>query len=88
MNGQIIFDMHSASSVKVLVDFSSEDYYSRVANSLGDKEQSAVIGSFEEQAAVWSRPPLKLETWTYVFLRSNNIGEEQTMIELSSRVYP
>jgi hypothetical protein len=56
MDGQIFIDMQSANSVKVLSDFSSEDYYSRIANSLGNKEQSAVIGSFEEQTAVWSRP--------------------------------
>ena len=56
MDGQIVIDMQSASSVEVLSDFSTEDYYSRIVNSLGNKEQSAVIGSFEEQTAVWSRP--------------------------------
>nr|CAB3461509.1 unnamed protein product [Digitaria exilis] len=61
-DGQIVMDKQSASLVKVLGDFSTEDYYSRVANSLGKKEQSAVIGSFEEQTAVWSRPPKNLET--------------------------
>ncbi|KXG21977.1 hypothetical protein SORBI_3009G134300 [Sorghum bicolor] len=62
MDGQIVINMQSASSVKVLSDFNTEDYYSRIANSLGHKERSAVIGSFEEQTAIWSRPPLKLET--------------------------
>jgi hypothetical protein len=28
-----------------------------LANSLANKKQSAVIGSFEEQMAIWSRPP-------------------------------
>jgi len=56
-NGQIFVDKLSASSVEVLADFSTEEYYSRLANSLGNKEQSAVIGSFEEQTALWSRPP-------------------------------
>ena len=56
MDGQIVIDMQSASSVEVLSDFSTEDYCSRIVNSLGNKEQSAVIGSFEEQTAVWSRP--------------------------------
>ncbi|OEL13666.1 hypothetical protein BAE44_0025316, partial [Dichanthelium oligosanthes] len=60
--GQIVVDKQSASSVKVLADFSVKECYSRVANSLGNKVQSAVIGSFEEQTAVWSRPPQKLET--------------------------
>lgn len=58
-NGQIVVDKLSASSVEVLADFSNEEYYSRLANSLGNKEQSAVIGSFEEQTAVWSKPPKK-----------------------------
>jgi dihydrodipicolinate reductase len=61
-DGQIVKDKESASLVKVLVDFSAEDYYTRVTNSLCNKEQSAVIGSFEEQTAVWSRPPKNLET--------------------------
>ncbi|CAN6337636.1 unnamed protein product [Urochloa humidicola] len=61
-DGQIVVDKQSASLVKVLVNFSTENYYSRIANSLGNKKQSAVIGSFEEQTAVWSRPPKNLET--------------------------
>nr|TKW27362.1 hypothetical protein SEVIR_3G252700v2 [Setaria viridis] len=61
-DGQIVLDKQTAGSVKVLVDFSTEQYYSRLANSLGNKEQSAVIGSFEEQIAVWSRPPQKSGT--------------------------
>uniref|UniRef100_K3Z3Q5 Inosine/uridine-preferring nucleoside hydrolase domain-containing protein n=1 Tax=Setaria italica TaxID=4555 RepID=K3Z3Q5_SETIT len=61
-DGQIVLDKGTAGSVEVLADFSTEQYYSRLANSLGNKEQSAVIGSFEEQIAVWSRPPQKLGT--------------------------
>lgn len=61
-DGQIVLDKQTAGSVEVLADFSTEQYYSQLANSLGNKEQSAVIGSFEEQIAVWSRPPQKLGT--------------------------
>jgi hypothetical protein len=38
----------SANSVKVLVDFSSEEYYNRVPDSLCNKEQSAIMSSFAE----------------------------------------
>ncbi|CAL5094891.1 unnamed protein product [Urochloa decumbens] len=61
-DGQIVVDKRSANLVKVLVGFSIEDYYSRIAIYLGNKVQSAVIGSFEEQTAIWSRPPKNLET--------------------------
>ncbi|RCV17777.1 hypothetical protein SETIT_3G246900v2 [Setaria italica] len=60
-DGQIVVNKESANSVKVLVDFSREEYYNRVANSLSNTEQSAVISSFEEQTRIWSRPPVKLE---------------------------
>ncbi|GJM88558.1 hypothetical protein PR202_ga04634 [Eleusine coracana subsp. coracana] len=60
MDGQIVVNRQSANPVKVLVDFSSEIYYTCVANSLGSKEQSAVIGSFAEQRAIWSKPPKNL----------------------------
>uniref|UniRef100_A0A0A9DM55 Inosine/uridine-preferring nucleoside hydrolase domain-containing protein n=1 Tax=Arundo donax TaxID=35708 RepID=A0A0A9DM55_ARUDO len=60
MDGQIVVNKQSANSVKVLVDFSTEEYYNRVANSLGSKEQSAVIGSSAEQRAIWSKPPKNL----------------------------
>ncbi|CAD6333852.1 unnamed protein product [Miscanthus lutarioriparius] len=56
-NGQIVVNKQSANSVKVLVDFSSGKYYSRVGKSLRNKEQSAVVGSFAEQNTIGSRPP-------------------------------
>ncbi|TVU19334.1 hypothetical protein EJB05_35478 [Eragrostis curvula] len=60
MDGQIVVNKQGANPVKLLVDFSSEVYYIRFANSLGSKEQSAVIGSFEEQREIWSKPPKNL----------------------------
>jgi hypothetical protein len=56
-DGQIVVDKQRANPVKVLDDFSSEIYYTSVVKSLGRKEQSAVIGSFAEQSATWSKPP-------------------------------
>ena len=38
-DGQIVINKESANSVKVLGDFSSEEYYKRVANSLGNMKQ-------------------------------------------------
>ncbi|KAL6910010.1 hypothetical protein ACP4OV_001268 [Aristida adscensionis] len=60
MDGQIVANNQTANSVNILVDFSSEEYYERVANSLCNMEQSAVVSSFAEQSRIWSRPPEKL----------------------------
>lgn len=57
MDGQIVVDQQSGNSVKVLVDFDSQEYYNRVANYLGNMEKSAVVGSFAEQRASWMRQP-------------------------------
>jgi hypothetical protein len=38
-DGQIVINKESTNSVKVLGDFSSEEYYKRVANSLGNMKQ-------------------------------------------------
>jgi hypothetical protein len=46
-DGQMVVDK-SANSVKVLVDCNSEEYYNRVADSLRNKEQYAIISSFAE----------------------------------------
>uniref|UniRef100_A0ACD5TH63 Uncharacterized protein n=1 Tax=Avena sativa TaxID=4498 RepID=A0ACD5TH63_AVESA len=56
-DGQIVISKQSAKLVKVLSHFNGELYYNRLANSLANKKQSAVIGTFEEQMATWSRPP-------------------------------
>ncbi|KAM3410422.1 hypothetical protein ACQJBY_002559 [Aegilops geniculata] len=56
-DGQVVVDEQSANLVKVLVDFDGEEYYSRVANHLGNMERSAVIGNFAEQRASWCRQP-------------------------------
>ncbi|XP_047094168.1 uncharacterized protein LOC124706546 [Lolium rigidum] len=56
-DGQIVISQQSTKLVTVLSDFDAEIYYNRLANSLANKKQSAVIGSFEEQMAIWSRPP-------------------------------
>ncbi|XP_040379822.1 uncharacterized protein LOC102700802 isoform X1 [Oryza brachyantha] len=57
VDGQTVVDYQKANLVKVLLNFNSEEYYNRVANSLGNKERSAVISGFAEQRAIWSNPP-------------------------------
>uniref|UniRef100_A0A0E0L2F1 Inosine/uridine-preferring nucleoside hydrolase domain-containing protein n=1 Tax=Oryza punctata TaxID=4537 RepID=A0A0E0L2F1_ORYPU len=56
IDGQIVISKNSANLVRVLSDFDGEIYSKQLANSLANKKQSAVIGSFEEQKAIWSRP--------------------------------
>ncbi|KAK1551813.1 hypothetical protein Q3G72_005220 [Acer saccharum] len=45
--------------VKVLENLDTIAYYGEFAKGLGSKKQSAVIGSFDEQRRIWSRPPKK-----------------------------
>lgn len=54
--GQIIVDQRNGKLVNILDDLDQEAYYKHFANLLGDKIQSAVIGSFEEQKKQWSTP--------------------------------
>ncbi|KAM3410418.1 hypothetical protein ACQJBY_002558 [Aegilops geniculata] len=56
-DGQIVISKQSTKLVHVLSDFNVEIYYNRLANSLSNKKQSAIVASFEEQKAIWSRPP-------------------------------
>ncbi|EMS48374.1 hypothetical protein TRIUR3_05635 [Triticum urartu] len=56
-DGQIVISKQSTKLVHVLSDFNVEIYYNRLANSLTNKKQSAIVASFEEQKAIWSRPP-------------------------------
>ncbi|VAH19041.1 unnamed protein product [Triticum turgidum subsp. durum] len=56
-DGQIVISNQSSNMVHVLSDFNGDVYYNRLANSLANKKQSAIIANFEEQKAIWSRPP-------------------------------
>ena len=55
-DGQITIDQRNGKLVSVLDHVDSEAYYSQFANLLGDKKQSAVVGSFDEQKRKWSTP--------------------------------
>ncbi|VAH07299.1 unnamed protein product [Triticum turgidum subsp. durum] len=56
-DGQIVISNQSSNLVHVLSDFNGDIYYNRLANSLANKKQSAIIANFEEQKAIWSRLP-------------------------------
>ncbi|CAN0856072.1 Nucleoside hydrolase 3 [Linum grandiflorum] len=56
-DGRIVIEEHQGKSVKVLEDIDRNAYYKAFANQLGEKKQSAVVGSFQEQKRMWSRPP-------------------------------
>ncbi|XP_020102953.1 uncharacterized protein LOC109720321 isoform X2 [Ananas comosus] len=53
-DGQIVTKNAHGKLVNILDHFDSESYYTRFANLLSNKKQSAVIGSFDEQKRMWS----------------------------------
>ncbi|XP_043695726.1 uncharacterized protein LOC122646269 [Telopea speciosissima] len=61
-DGQIEIDEKQRSSVKILESVDFMAYYKDFANLLGHKNQSAVIGSFDEQKRIWSSPPNQTRT--------------------------
>ncbi|RZC73121.1 hypothetical protein C5167_048601 [Papaver somniferum] len=56
-DGQIVIDEKHGKFVKVLETLNEQRYYGEFANLLGEKMQSAVIGSFREQKKMWSTRP-------------------------------
>jgi hypothetical protein len=61
INGLILVKK-SAKPVDVLYSLNTGAYYDHLANSLVNHKQSAPIGSFGEQKAIWSRPQKHLGT--------------------------
>ncbi|MCL7045280.1 hypothetical protein MKW94_007550 [Papaver nudicaule] len=55
-DGQTIIDEKHGKPVNIVERVNSQKYYAAFANLLGQKLQSAVIGSFEEQKKMWSTP--------------------------------
>ncbi|KAK3200392.1 hypothetical protein Dsin_023807 [Dipteronia sinensis] len=55
--GQIIIDEEQGKPVKVMESVNVAAYYDHFAEVLRDKNQSAVIGSFQEQEEIWNTPP-------------------------------
>ncbi|KAM7463005.1 hypothetical protein LguiA_031126 [Lonicera macranthoides] len=55
-DGQIIIDEKQGKPVKILENVDPSAYYDVFAHQLGEEEQSAVIGSFDDQRQIWSTP--------------------------------
>ncbi|CAN6351052.1 unnamed protein product [Urochloa humidicola] len=55
-DGQILARKNSTNLLKILHNLNDGVYYNHLANSLANDKQSAIVGSFEEQKAIWSRP--------------------------------
>lgn len=56
-DGQTLVDRKHGKLVKVLENLNPMAYYNMFADKLGDKKQSAVIGSFDEQSRIWRTKP-------------------------------
>ncbi|XP_061367961.1 nucleoside hydrolase 3-like [Gastrolobium bilobum] len=59
-NGKIVVDEKHGKLVKILSQVDDKAYYNLYANKLGDQDQSAKVGSFEEQSRQWSHPSNKI----------------------------
>ncbi|KAH1046503.1 hypothetical protein J1N35_037287 [Gossypium stocksii] len=57
MDGQILIDKQQGKSVKVLKNVDTMAYYHIFADQMGDQNQSAVLGSYDEQRKMWRTPP-------------------------------
>ncbi|RZC55317.1 hypothetical protein C5167_014163 [Papaver somniferum] len=56
-DGQTIIDAVHGKLVKVIESVDNRKYFAEFANLLGEKKQTAVIGSFNQQKRIWSTPP-------------------------------
>ncbi|BAT77197.1 hypothetical protein VIGAN_01529300 [Vigna angularis var. angularis] len=68
-DGKVVVDEKDGKLVRILTTVDAKAYYKLYANKLGHEEQSAKIGSFEEQRRRWSHPQLKLEIITSLFTK-------------------
>ncbi|CAN1768341.1 Nucleoside hydrolase 3 [Linum perenne] len=57
IDGQIMVDEKEGKVVKTLKYIDPNEYYVVFATQLGEKKQSAVVGSFQDQKRMWSMPP-------------------------------
>uniref|UniRef100_A0A7N0T2J5 Inosine/uridine-preferring nucleoside hydrolase domain-containing protein n=2 Tax=Kalanchoe fedtschenkoi TaxID=63787 RepID=A0A7N0T2J5_KALFE len=55
--GQMYVDIKEGKTINVLHGLNPTAYYDLITDRLSNKEQSAVVGSFNEQIRRWSKPP-------------------------------
>lgn len=63
-DGQLLIDENQWKLVRVLDSVNPQAYYNLFADWLSDSNQSAILGSFEEQVKFWRKPPNQTETAT------------------------
>lgn len=56
-DGQTVIDEKHGKWVKILKHINRKAYYQLFAKQLGNVEQSAVMGSFDDQKRMWRTPP-------------------------------
>ncbi|KAK6930083.1 Inosine/uridine-preferring nucleoside hydrolase domain [Dillenia turbinata] len=56
-DGSTVTDEKEGKSVKIYQTLDTTAFYDLYSKQLSEEKQSAVIGSFEEQKRIWSRPP-------------------------------
>ena len=56
MDGKMVVDEEDGKLVRILSHVNAKAYHKMYANRLGDWNQSAKIGSFEDQRRKWSHP--------------------------------
>lgn len=52
-DGQMVVDTKNGTPIKILKSFNEIAFYDIFANRIGDKKQSAIVGSFTEQSRMW-----------------------------------
>ncbi|XP_039048649.1 uncharacterized protein LOC120189434 isoform X2 [Hibiscus syriacus] len=61
VDGQILIDEKQGKIVKILKNVDTTSYYDLFADKLGDQNQSAVLGSYDEQRKMWNTLPNQTE---------------------------
>ncbi|TQD72657.1 hypothetical protein C1H46_041815 [Malus baccata] len=56
-DGQLLIDENQRKLVRVLDSVNPQAYYNLFVDRLSDSNQSAILGSFEEQVKFWRKPP-------------------------------
>ncbi|KAM7279149.1 hypothetical protein ACFE04_006283 [Oxalis oulophora] len=56
-DGQMVIDEQLGKPIRILTNVNAVTYYDQFANQMGNRKQSAVVGSFDDQRRKWSTPP-------------------------------
>ncbi|KAM7278120.1 hypothetical protein ACFE04_005254 [Oxalis oulophora] len=56
-DGHVVIDEKQGKLIRILTNVNAKAYYDEFANKMGNRKQSAVVGSFNDQKRKWSKPP-------------------------------